>query len=197
MWQTPLATYASQSLGEIHKRKTHGVKRIRMILESFFLIYKTLGRVSPGDHLSVRLVPKFIPPLEQWLLVAISSPAAPDQEEVRQFLTVPMVQQLHHDARPIVARLAEERLGLKGSPQSVRNQAKKANVTRARIYQLLEECAKVMEVRWPEGRALFDSLTKKFRDAALSTDIDWSLFRGTAELFFPSRPLRANDDLEA
>ena len=53
------------------------------------------------------------------------------------------------------------------------------------------------EVRWPEGRALFDALGKKFRAAALSNDLDWTLFRATAELFFPSRPLRANDGIEA
>ncbi|MFI4876620.1 MAG: hypothetical protein ACIALR_14820, partial [Blastopirellula sp. JB062] len=57
--------------------------------------------------------------------------------------------------------LAVGRLGLGGKPQSVRMQARMLGVTRARIYQLLEDCSKVMSVRWPEGQALLAALVQK------------------------------------
>ena len=57
-------------------------------------------------------------------------------------------------------------MGINGAPQSVRQQSKKMEVTRARVYQLLEDCSKVMSVRWPEGQHLLSSLTAKFKAEA-------------------------------
>ena len=34
-------------------------------------------------------------------------------------------------------------------------------VTRARVYQLLEECEQAIEVRWPQGRCLLTLLRQK------------------------------------
>ncbi len=36
-------------------------------------------------------------------------------------------------------------------------------VTRARVYQLLEDCAKVMDVRWPAGEYLLAAVSAKLK----------------------------------
>jgi len=59
-------------------------------------------------------------------------------------------------------------------------------VTRARIYQLLEDCSRIMEVRWPEGQQWMAQLEAKFNAEATSQD-DLRLFRATRELFYPGK----------
>jgi hypothetical protein len=56
-------------------------------------------------------------------------------------------------------------------------------VTRARVYQLLEDCAKVMDVRWPEGRWLFAPLASRFGTSDPETI---GLVHGIVDLFFPA-----------
>jgi hypothetical protein len=53
------------------------------------------------------------------------------------------------------------------------------------VYQLLDECAKAMAVRWPEGQGLLRTLGDKFR--ATAPDADLQMFSATAELFFPRK----------
>ncbi|HEY2759920.1 MAG TPA: hypothetical protein VGI75_04235, partial [Pirellulales bacterium] len=48
--------------------------------------------------------------------------------------------------------------------QTVKSQAKRLGVTRARVYQLLEQCAMAMEVRWPEGRSQLIALREKVKN---------------------------------
>ena len=65
-----------------------------------------------------------------------------------------MINQIKIDLGDQVAGLAAARLCLDENSPSVKQQAETIGVTRARVYQLLEDCAKVMDVRWPEGRWL-------------------------------------------
>ena len=62
------------------------------------------------------------------------------REEIEQQLIEPLVQQLGIDAGDTVANLARGRLGVGAGAESVRNQSKSLGVTRARVYQMLEEC---------------------------------------------------------
>ena len=64
IWQTPLEFYMQYSVSEIRQLKTHGEKRVRVVLEVFHIVHEMLVDVSADRHLSVRLVPKFIEPLE-------------------------------------------------------------------------------------------------------------------------------------
>src|ERR1043166_7543843 len=58
------------------------------------------------------------------------------------------------------ADLARGRLGIGASAESVRNQSKSLGVTRARVYQMLEECHNVMSIRWPDGRRQLDEFAQ-------------------------------------
>jgi len=93
-----------------------------------------------------------------------------------------MVAQIKIDISDQVAELAAARLCLDENAPSVKQQAETLGVTRARVYQLLEDCAKAMDVRWPEGRWLLAPLTTRFgssRPEAIG------LLHGICDLFYP------------
>jgi hypothetical protein len=81
-----------------------------------------------------------------------------------------------------VANLAAARLSLDDDSPSVKQQAEAIGVTRARVYQLLEDCGKVMEVRWPEGRWLLAPLATRFGSSHPETI---GLLHGLCDLFYP------------
>ena len=66
-------------------------------------------------------------------------------------------------------------------------------VTRARVYQLLEDCSRVMEVRWPEGQQLMAQLEAKFHAEATGQD-DLHLLHATRELFYPGKHTLSDEE---
>src|ERR1700682_4405991 len=105
---------------------------------------------------------------------------------MREHLSLPLLEQLKIDAGDTIHGLSAGRLGIDGDPQSVRHQSKQMGVTRARVYQLLEDCARVMEVRWPEGKIQLARLAAKLHAEAAPED-DLTLFNATVELFYPGK----------
>ena len=97
----------------------------------------------------------------------MTSEKPPSRNELREQVVLPLVEQCRIDAGAAIGKLVEGRLGIAGEPQPVRHQSRRMGVTRARVYQLLETCAAVMEVRWPEGgirlRALQTQLVRQNR----------------------------------
>ena len=185
IWHTPLGEYIDRTVDEIRHLKTHGEKRVRVILEIYYVVHEVLATAGSQDHLSIRLMPRFVLPIEQWLNELLAAERVPDEAEIKAKLVQPMLEQIHVDAGPTIARLAEGRLGTEGSPQSVRQQARRMAVTRARVYQLLDDCSKVMSVRWPEGRHLLAALTDHLR--TLEADADQlRLYNAAIELFYPT-----------
>ena len=186
IWNTPLSQYLNYSVQEIRQLKTHGEKRVRVVLEIFFVVHQILENATQAGHLAHRLIPSFVPPIEAWLNRMIAGDRLPERQEIIDCLTVPILKQIDTDAGPTVFQLAEGRLGIGSEPQSVRTQSRKMAVTRARVYQLLDECAKVMEVRWPDGERLLQLLIEKCkRENAIPSDL--GLLMATRELFYPSK----------
>jgi hypothetical protein len=101
-------------------------------------------------------------------------------------LVEPILAQIENDCGDLVARLSRERLGADGKPLSVRAQARRLNVTRARIYQIFEQCGKAMEVRWPSGRDLLRSLEAAAHRHP-SANPALRMLSATVELCFPRR----------
>lgn len=186
IWNTPLADYASRSLREIRKRRTHGEKRVRVVLELFYSIHRLVANVGTHHRLSLRLMPRFVSPVDDWLAELAVRDTLPDEQEIRQSLALPLLNQIAVDGGPIVQKLAEGRLGIESTPQSVRQQARKLNVTRARVYQLLETCSKIMDVRWPEGRVALTFYSERFRLAGMEPHA-LRLFDSVRDLFYPHR----------
>ena len=186
IWHTPLSQYAEHTVAEIRQLKTHGEKRMRVVLEVFHIVHGMLAGAGKSSHLTLRLVPSFIQPIENWISEAVGRPGLPSVEEIRDHLAVPLLNQIKIDAGDTIHELSESRLGIDGPPESVRQQAKRKDVTRARVYQLLEDCSRVMNVRWPEGQHALAQLEARFQ-ADSSAPEAAKLFRATRELFFPGK----------
>jgi hypothetical protein len=185
----PLKSYLGQTLLQIRNLRTHGEKRVQVILEVFFAIHESLHGSVPHAMLRVDLKPRFVPPVERWFDEILARESHPSHSEIQRNLVQPLVDQLSIDAGADVVELVRGRLGVNGKPISVRQQSKELHVTRARIYQLLEECDHVMEVRWPQGRRLFNELAERFtndRRESMASE----LFLQTYDLFFPRRYAR-------
>jgi hypothetical protein len=186
IWDTPLGEYMNRSLADIRQLRTHGEKRVRVVLEVFHAVHELLSEASNQTHLSLRLVAGFVPPVETWLQSLASRLDLPSREEVANELTIPLLRQIRIDSGNTVFQLTRDRLGIGVEPKSVRQQAADLDVTRARVYQLLEDCGKVMEVRWPVGRSYMARAMERVESNARNHE-GAQLFRNTRQLFFPDR----------
>lgn len=188
IWHTPLSFYTAYSLAEIRELKTHGEKRVRAVLEVFYEVNKMLSRLPADSSLSVRLVPKFVVAVESWIASAIASKELPAIEEIREHLVAPLLDQLYVDAGSMLRTLVEGRLGINGEPLSVQQQSRQLGVTRARIYQLFEECASIMNVRWPEGRPRMTALAAHLSERQAPPAVQ-RLVATLRDLLYPPRLL--------
>jgi hypothetical protein len=184
VWNTPLANYTDLSLAQIRALKTHGEKRVRVVVEIFGALYRILGSGQPANHLTAHIRPRFVGPIEGWILEALQAPVLPGAQEMRRSFVEPIMKQVRHDAGEQIYRLADGRLGLSGKNSSVKQAAKKLGLTRARVYQLLNEVSAILEVRWPEASALVGELrTRVQREAPAMHDL--AMFHAACDLFFP------------
>ena len=186
IWTTPLSDYLTLSLAALRDRKTYGEKRVRVVLEVFRAIHQVLGKLGQNSVLHVRLMPKFVQPLEDWFHEASSSPEKVDLQDVRQNLALPLLNQLALDSSPTVPKMVESRLGIEGPPETVRGLADRHGVTRARVYQMLDTCHRMMAVRWPSGRAHFALLDQRLGDSCPDREA-LTFFRLIRELFYPTK----------
>jgi hypothetical protein len=184
VWNTPLSFYLDLSLSDIRELKTHGEKRVAVVLEVFHTIHEMLDRVDPKSGLAVRLAPRTIVAAEEWMAEARTRSFPPTREEVEQNLIEPIMQQLAIDSGDTVAGLARGRLGVGATAESVRNQSKSLGVTRARVYQMLEECHNVMSIRWPDGRRQLDEFAQWLDENYASAEAA-NLLASLRELLYP------------
>lgn len=198
IWNRPLGAYANSSLAEIRAMKTHGEKRVRAILEVFHGVHGLVADMGRQEHLVVRIVPRLIDSVETWVDRALQTPGVPGPEEIFAKFVAPLLQQIHVDATRQIARLAECRLGVNGPATSVRQAARTLGLTRARVYQLLNEVNDIMNVRWPTGRHQVYELRDKFQAEAAQMDDppDLSQFHAAVELFYPGSRRGAAGPLE-
>lgn len=189
IWHTPLSEYVRLTLSKIRGLRTHGEKRVHAVLEVFCTVHEALSTSALHESLDLELAPRFAPRATRWLTEVAWQDRLPTADEFRDRVFGPMVGQIEVDLGEQVARLAEGRLRLDGEAPTVKCQADQLGVTRARVYQLLDDCAKVMDVRWPEGRWLLAALGGKLDDASPESA---ALLHGGRDLFFPvERPARS------
>jgi hypothetical protein len=182
IWHSKLEEYCDRSLADIRSLKTHGEKRINAILEVFCTIHEALATATLQENIDLVIVPRFVPPISRWLIEVVGQPDLPPVDELHKHIVKPMINQIKIDLGDQVAGLATARLCLDENSPSVKQQAETIGVTRARVYQLLEDCAKVMDVRWPEGRWLFAPLATRFGSSDPETI---GLIHGIVDLFYP------------
>jgi hypothetical protein len=132
------------------------------------------------------LTPEPIRQLHDWVVDQLAGSQVPSEREVYEQFARPFIGLIKIDCGPTVARLVEERLGVDAEPRSVREQARQLGVTRARIYQLLDDVGRVMSVRWTEGKSNLDRLTAHYSSLEQRQG-ELRLFFGLCELGFPEK----------
>jgi hypothetical protein len=153
------------------------------------------------DHLVTRIIPRLIDRVECWTGRMLQRPGVPAGQEILAELVEPLFEQICLDATQQVAVLAASRLGIQCDPTSVRQAARAMKLTRARVYQLLNEINDIMAVRWPMGRHQVHELREKFlsetNEANQSpAESDLSQFHAAVELFYPGSRRGAAGPLE-
>ena len=198
IWNTPVGAYTEMTLAEIRATKTHGEKRVQAILEVFHSLHNLVANLGDQEHLAIRIVPRWIDAVETWTGRALQTPGVPGAQEIFNSFVHPLLEQIRVDAQEQIVRLAENRLGLDGPITSVRQAARTMRLTRARVYQLLNEVNDIMNVRWPLGRHQAYELRDKFhREAAQMDDPpDLEQFDAAVELFYPANRRGAAGPLE-
>lgn len=187
IWHTSLSYYLNYSVAQIRRLKTHGEKRVRVVLEAFFIVQDAVTRGPEHQpHLTSDLRPKLAGDLDRWAVQATRADKMPSRQQLIDELIQPLLSQIRVDAGETVAELAAGRLGVLTPPQSVRMQSRKMGVTRARVYQLLDECGKVLEVRWPSGERQLAAIAERMLHVG-ADEKTARLFHAARELFFPAR----------
>lgn len=191
IWDTPLSLYQDKPLSEIRQMRTHGEKRVRVVMEIFYVVDRMLRGANAGDHLSLSLVPGFVPIVEDYLgRLSREETITTTRDEFAAALVKPLLDQVRIDSGESVHSLAVDRLGIGVPVKSVRDQAQDLGVTRARVYQLLEDCSRIMAVRWPHGGQMLKSLTN-FQDAQTAL-----LASATRKLFYPGKGEQVSESNE-
>ncbi len=198
IWNMPLSEYTNVTLREIRAMKTHGEKRVRAILDVFHSVHTLVAQMGVQEHLVVRIVPRNIDRVERWIGHVLQMPGLPTEKEVFENFTEPLLQQVRTDATEQIADLAENRLGLGGPITSVRQAARTKGLTRARVYQLLNEINDIISVRWPDGRHQVYELREKIQteSAQMANPPEWKQFFSAIELFYPGTRRGAAGPLE-
>ncbi len=198
IWNTPLRAYTDHSLSEMRAKKTHGEKRVRAIFEVFHSVHVLVANMGIRHHLIVRIVPRLIDKVEQWVGSALQRPGVPSEQEIFESFVSPLLEQVRIDATAQIANLAENRLGITGPITSVRQAARGMGLTRARVYQLLNEINDIMVVRWPTGRHQAYELHAKLlaESARMEDPPELKQFCSAVELFYPGSRRGAAGPLE-
>jgi hypothetical protein len=144
-----------------------------------------LGNIDADGHLTMRLVPRLVARLEGWIHQALRQDGGPSFDELKHALAEAILLQVDLDTGPTVVELVRGRMGIDGQPQNVRQQSRRLGVTRARIYQLLEDCSKLFEVRWPCGRLWLDRLTRHCEGRGDEKCV--TLLHTISELLYPEK----------
>jgi len=198
IWNTPMGEYANVSLEDIRTMRTHGDKRVRAILEVYHGVQTIGSGMGAQSHLKVDITPRLIHKVQRWKENALQTAGVPSKEEIFKNFVSPLLEQVYVDAPKQICNLAENRLGISNPITSVRQVARTMGLTRARVYQLLNEINDIMVVRWPNGRHLVYELRHKLlTEAAQSMDRpDLKQFESAVELFYPGSRRGAAGPLE-
>jgi hypothetical protein len=198
IWNSPLAAYIGYTLAEIQAMKTHGKRRVNAILEVFYNLHTLVSDMGNHEHLAIRIAPKLIDGVERWIGQSLQKPGLPSNADIFQNLVSPLLEQIRIDAPQQIVTMAENRLGVRGPITSVRQVARTMGLTRARVYQLLNEINDIMSVRWPLGRHQVYELHDKFAAEAVDVPNPPSLvqFYAAVELFYPGNRRGADGPLE-
>lgn len=187
IWHVPLGEFLDLTIEDLREKRSYGERRLLALFEVFGAIHETLKNVEPQSHLAIELAPRRMLAMQQWILETWQAGKVPSEEEIKQKFILPLLEQARIDTAEQTVVMVEQRLGINGPPVSVRQLGRTFNLTRARIYQLFDELAEIMRVRWPLGRA-YTHLLQSFivyEYNRRGTGPDISQLMMAIEIFFP------------
>jgi len=185
IWTTPLAAYLELTLAEMRSMKTYGEKRMTAVLDVFASLAAILSAAAAQPHLAVRLASKAAWEVECWIQSALERDGSPGFQELDEHLIQPLIGQLKVDAGEQVSRLAQRWLALDDTTSGVRRVAGELDLTRARVYQLIDGVHVVLQVRWPGGPASVQALRRHVWACSTEARVRQYLDKATS-LFFPA-----------
>jgi len=83
---------------------------VAALLEVFHVAHTLVAGMGTHEHLVVRIVPRLIDRVEQWIGRALQRPGIPEEEDIFAQYIQPLLEQIRTDATQQVATLAENRL---------------------------------------------------------------------------------------
>ena len=193
VWDEPLESFASLTLGEVNALHAFGEKRIHALLEIFSSLHDTLGQLDAPQHLSVAVVPPLAARLSAW--VAATAPVAEQTtaEDVCEHFAVPLVGQLAIDAGGVLAATAGAHLNLIGNHRAEQSDDEPSPGL-GTYYR--RKIAAIVRARWPAGTQEVAALIQRWEQSGNPT-AGLDLFQRAVDVFFPSvarseRPLSHN-----
>lgn len=194
IWHSRLSTYAELSLAEIRELPSFGPKRERAVLETFGRLYDVLRHLSSHPHLHLRLEPRQVALVEDWVQRQVRAKGAPSDNDTQSSFIEPLCEQVRNDADERIASLLDNRLAHPRQPLQII--ARRMGVARSWIYEALGHVASIIDVRWPGGRTLVQQLTERMESEAGETPAK-RCFLTAVNLFFPAnvQPFDVSGDL--
>ena len=97
IWSATLGEYLGYTLDDLRDLKTHGQKRIQTVLEVFHIVHSIFNEAGSHPKFSVILRPNFAQPIESWIQRQLENESIPDMHELRENLTLPLLNQIQVD----------------------------------------------------------------------------------------------------
>ncbi len=185
LWEKTLGDYVGYSLAELRQLRSYGEKRVSAVLSIFFEVSRFISKFDEHSQLRIRFVPEHITDAEVGIDKVLAKAGRITLNEVQSRICTAMLEQIQVDLGQIVVDILQLRLGIHTSPVSIYEISENFRITRARTYQHFESCARVMNVRWPEGN---DQLLRVTRAAERQSaeEAVLTLLRSLRKLFFQS-----------
>lgn len=183
LWGEPLAKFVSLPLQSLLNTPRLGDSRVSSIIQIIVELANSIRSCDPSTHFRFQVYPASINRITNWINQVLASNTVPDVLSLSQYFVMPLLKQIELDLGIQVAEMVERRLGANGAPQTLQEVAEEFQLTRERIRQITLRVPEVMQIRWPEGKHLFDDFFEKFHNDASATE-QVGLVRRTLDLFF-------------
>ena len=183
LWGEPLEKFVSLPMQSLLNTPGLGDSKVSSIIQIIIELANSIRSCDPNTHFRFQVYPASINRITNWINQVLASNTVPDVLSLSQHFVMPLLKQIELDLGIQVAEMVERRLGANGVPQTLQEVAEEFQLTRERIRQITLRVPEVMQIRWPEGKHLFDDFFEKFHNDDSATE-QVGLVRRTLDLFF-------------
>lgn len=165
LWNCQLSEFVNQSHHELMQMRGYGEQRITSVLRVLVGVMELCAKSPIDTHLRINASALRINQVTGWLQGVIQAKRLPDYSSLCNRMALPLLQQLEIDLGSQTTEMIKRRLGVQSEAETLQDIAEDFGLTRERIRQLTLRATKVMNVRWPEGHQILNTLHNAFRRA--------------------------------